>query len=98
MIRRPPRSTLFPYTTLFRSVEQNDVGTHRAGELALAVQELYGFHAVLHPVHVAVDLAFLECLPRQALVAGVVLDQQNLDRPAALGCVIHSRLPSLLAW
>src|SRR2546430_8944744 len=23
MIRRPPRSTLFPYTTLFRSVEAN---------------------------------------------------------------------------
>src|SRR5690349_24244302 len=23
MIRRPPRSTLFPYTTLFRSVEQD---------------------------------------------------------------------------
>src|ERR1039457_2994807 len=23
MIRRPPRPTLFPYTTLFRSVEQN---------------------------------------------------------------------------
>src|SRR3712207_9531777 len=25
MIRRPPRSTLFPYTTLFRSVEANVV-------------------------------------------------------------------------
>src|SRR2546422_7822603 len=25
MIRRPPRSTLFPYTTLFRSLEQTDV-------------------------------------------------------------------------
>src|SRR5690242_21203754 len=24
MIRRPPRSTLFPYTTLFRSAEQGD--------------------------------------------------------------------------
>src|SRR2546428_9040056 len=24
MIRRPPRSTLFPYTTLFRSAEMND--------------------------------------------------------------------------
>src|SRR5438309_7873309 len=24
MIRRPPRSTLFPYTTLFRSVEHRD--------------------------------------------------------------------------
>src|SRR3712207_8634181 len=23
MIRRPPRSTLFPYTTLFRSLEEN---------------------------------------------------------------------------
>src|SRR3712207_8285305 len=28
MIRRPPRSTLFPYTTLFRSV---DVGRQRGG-------------------------------------------------------------------
>src|SRR5260221_5244376 len=25
MIRRPPRSTLFPYTTLFRSVPRHDV-------------------------------------------------------------------------
>src|SRR5438034_8000496 len=25
MIRRPPRSTLFPYTTLFRSAQQSDV-------------------------------------------------------------------------
>src|SRR2546429_6837037 len=24
MIRRPPRSTLFPYTTLFRSLEQHE--------------------------------------------------------------------------
>src|SRR3712207_7257566 len=34
MIRRPPRSTLFPYTTLFRSVRQlrvgRRVGCHRA--------------------------------------------------------------------
>src|SRR3712207_8045242 len=27
MIRRPPRSTLFPYTTLFRSVEEAFGGT-----------------------------------------------------------------------
>src|SRR5476649_1239969 len=26
MIRRPPRSTLFPYTTLFRSLEMNRTG------------------------------------------------------------------------
>src|SRR5258708_11116711 len=26
MIRRPPRSTLFPYTTLFRSRKANEIG------------------------------------------------------------------------
>src|SRR5258708_11424358 len=30
MIRRPPRSTLFPYTTLFRSVKR-DEELHRVG-------------------------------------------------------------------
>src|SRR3712207_7050298 len=29
MIRRPPRSTLFPYTTLFRSPGHNPGATHR---------------------------------------------------------------------
>src|SRR5690348_18212080 len=29
MIRRPPRSTLFPYTTLFRSARRRDVGHGR---------------------------------------------------------------------
>src|SRR3712207_8376803 len=37
MIRRPPRSTLFPYTTLFRSglavLGVLVVGPHRAGDL-----------------------------------------------------------------
>src|SRR3712207_7680651 len=31
MIRRPPRSTLFPYTTLFRSRRPRARGAHRAG-------------------------------------------------------------------
>src|SRR5256885_3005089 len=34
MIRRPPRSTLFPYTTLFRSVLDHDlVGMHAGSAL-----------------------------------------------------------------
>src|SRR3712207_7196196 len=33
MIRRPPRSTLFPYTTLFRSQSQGDFADY-AGEFA----------------------------------------------------------------
>src|SRR5574341_2575791 len=31
MIRRPPRSTLFPYTTLFRSKHSRHADTDRAG-------------------------------------------------------------------
>src|SRR3712207_7148289 len=33
MIRRPPRSTLFPYTTLFRSLRRRLVGASHAGGL-----------------------------------------------------------------
>src|SRR3712207_8014031 len=41
MIRRPPRSTLFPYTTLFRSVEGGDA-PHRFGgdRCGLALRQL----------------------------------------------------------
>src|SRR3712207_9036707 len=38
MIRRPPRSTLFPYTTLFRSISDNRLGGwygYRASKAAL---------------------------------------------------------------
>src|SRR3712207_8821403 len=41
MIRRPPRSTLFPYTTLFRSPEQamGVEGVRRAGDTVEAEVE-----------------------------------------------------------
>src|SRR5438445_13343186 len=37
MMRRPPRSTLFPYTTLFRSEEVESVVRRGAGRRGLAV-------------------------------------------------------------
>src|SRR5256885_3132550 len=43
MIRRPPRSTLFPYTTLFRSVKKTYLAlvqgtlTEKAGSIELAI-------------------------------------------------------------
>src|SRR3712207_7696794 len=44
MIRRPPRSTLFPYTTLFRSVEnqQYTVTGVLPGECALVTDPVTG--------------------------------------------------------
>src|SRR5256885_11037036 len=39
MIRRPPRSTLFPYTTLFRSVEHRRAAEVRPGDrVAVAIE------------------------------------------------------------
>src|SRR5256886_555042 len=40
MIRRPPRSTLFPYTTLFRARRGQELGDRRAGRPAGAARVL----------------------------------------------------------
>src|SRR5258708_29806650 len=72
MIRRPPRSTLFPYTTLFRSlqVEQHRPRNRRAaracaGQATTAVGALYVIgivrHVVQEPLHRAEDVAAVEC-------------------------------------
>src|SRR2546425_3738897 len=51
MIRRPPRSTLFPYTTLFRSREQLQCLEDRVRRLAVVLRGI-GFAPPLHPVRV----------------------------------------------
>src|SRR5947209_13766382 len=55
MIRRPPRSTLFPYTTLFRSIHQAgrngvhaDLRRQRPGEVAGQVDQAGLARAVGH--------------------------------------------------
>src|SRR2546430_12558832 len=54
MIRRPPRSTLFPYTTLFRSARHHDTsiddvaGELRRGDLQRAANGVHdGLHRLL---------------------------------------------------
>src|SRR5688572_31739783 len=46
MIRRPPRSTLFPYTTLFRSLDQPAEGIADEAERPLH-REGHGVHRLL---------------------------------------------------
>src|SRR5258708_27594779 len=43
MIRRPPRSTLFPYTTLFRSVRSQGLDAEISGEVARGWQLFAGY-------------------------------------------------------
>src|SRR2546427_5780950 len=44
MIRRPPRSTLFPYTTLFRSARAGPRVAERPQEVALALPVAHARH------------------------------------------------------
>src|SRR3712207_8786581 len=47
MIRRPPRSTLFPYTTLFRSGDAPASGWGLAAALGATLGKVVGFAAVM---------------------------------------------------
>src|SRR5260221_3823333 len=53
MIRRPPRSTLFPYTTLFRSVE-----ARQAKRLALSSRDRVGLFTFTMMTKAAGDTQF----------------------------------------
>src|SRR3712207_8585587 len=89
MIRRPPRSTLFPYTTLFRSVHERAVTrqavVHQQPGVADPLQ--LGVHArdlrVPVQAHVRADVAARseehtsELQSRQYLVCRLLLEKKN---------------------
>src|SRR2546430_7685007 len=69
MIRRPPRSTLFPYTTLFRSAgarmlrqrvarRQQDFAARRGAERQLREERLHAVVVALAPAVIRVMVAF----------------------------------------
>src|SRR3712207_6847680 len=71
MIRRPPRSTLFPYTTLFRSVAHVVVDDHHGA----ALQDGVGLVHALQPAAVLVGQRRLRAVEEQRR-----LGQQPLGR------------------
>src|SRR3712207_8130389 len=85
MIRRPPRSTLFPYTTLFRSGHpperlDHDVAAHLARpQLALDERDRHLHHpeAALHRTPGEVDL---EAVPLRGHVVQVHALERGTDR------------------
>src|SRR2546425_1558543 len=68
MIRRPPRSTLFPYTTLFRSRVMRVAGALTAGRgIGETAREL-GMQRIMHVHHVQAATAHLTARVRAGQV------------------------------
>src|SRR2546430_16108933 len=68
MIRRPPRSTLFPYTTLFRSPGENGAGGMKPLCALLAAASLASPVAAQEPRSVLAGLAAYEGADRPQLL------------------------------
>src|SRR3712207_7649791 len=94
MIRRPPRSTLFPYTTLFRSVPLYVLHVHRlphAGVLVEVLQVTPQVRVVHDAPEVALEVAHVdgrseehtsELQSRQYLVCRLLLETTNTSCPS----------------
>src|SRR3712207_9075029 len=87
MIRRPPRSTLFPYTTLFRSQERPGSLDHRA-PLDLPQDERFGLK---HDVRFEGDSRLAALLGGPCIRVNSV-HRQVIDRLAP-GLVVEARAP-----
>src|SRR3712207_8814228 len=81
MIRRPPRSTLFPYTTLFRSVGGREDEFHVLGRFLERLQ-----HRVEGVVgeHVRSEEHTSELQSRQYLVCRLLLEKKKNRRRSSL--------------
>src|SRR5258707_7718007 len=93
MIRRPPRSTLFPYTTLFRSLVV--VGREQLGQLASQPAVALADRAV---VHVAVEVRRDEHVARQRVVGedrkSTRLNSSHANISYAVFCLKKKKTPA----
>src|SRR2546429_6067397 len=94
MIRRPPRSTLFPYTTLFRSPTPDAARARysrapAAGRLTLRTTAcaLFDSRRTAHPPHLAVggrsEEHTSELQSRLHLVCRLLLEKKKIKRDDA---------------
>src|SRR3712207_8344756 len=102
MIRRPPRSTLFPYTTLFRSVAIMDPGSgslikrlevgQGGANVSFKPDGKYGYVAVRSEEHTS------ELQSRQYLVCRLLLAKQSLHQAFLHRYPLISSTRFLIPW
>src|SRR2546429_6973234 len=81
MIRRPPRSTLFPYTTLFRS--RNSEWYHMLNEDIISMPDKWEY-----PWYAAWDLAF-HTLPLSIVDPDFAKEQRSEEHTSELQSRLH---------
>src|SRR3712207_7085878 len=89
MIRRPPRSTLFPYTTLFRSREQV-AGPWDEPMLPVSVEA----RAKMKVTGLRSEEHTSELQSRQYLVCRLLLEKKNINLPTPLSDMTAPQSPS----
>src|SRR2546422_8281892 len=85
MIRRPPRSTLFPYTTLFRSVELFLEGRIRFGRIAETIARVLDAHRPGDPGSLAGDRKSTRLNSSHGYISYAVFCLKKKKK----GCVTH---------
>src|SRR3712207_7904744 len=93
MIRRPPRSTLFPYTTLFRSVGPNGAGKSTVLKTVsgLLSPRLGEVHLQGEPIHQASAAEILERGISQVPQSNALFPTMSVRENVLLGAYIIRR-------
>src|SRR2546429_8145089 len=80
MIRRPPRSTLFPYTTLFRSLDEPTIGLdpRQITEIRELIRSLAGEHTVILSTHILPEVSMV-CSSVVIINKGAIVAQGPID-------------------
>src|SRR3712207_8126916 len=89
MIRRPPRSTLFPYTTLFRSCRRTETTSCRSSPARYRTRRkdprpcrtycLHASHVGCHSARCRSEEHTSELQSRQYLVCRLLLEKKNIN-------------------
>src|SRR5206468_12771152 len=72
ILRRPPRSTLFPYTTLFRSRSQ-----HASGVLRCLGRDVESAHLAAQPRQIPRDPSFSAAVLQNALAVQIARSEEH---------------------
>src|SRR5260221_10544579 len=80
MIRRPPRSTLFPYTTLFRSLSEPQVLFYRSFDLIRAPYPTYYAFTGVFAQHVRSEEHTSELQSHSDLVCRLLLEKKKTNK------------------